>query len=136
VVEELHFIVTAILVGLIWTVQVVHYPSFAFVEKSRFSEFETFHSLRISVIVMPLMLTELGSALWLLGRGERVYYISGAVLLLIWAVTFFVSVPCHKSLAKGFDAQQWRRLVASNWLRTLGWSTRLLLLIFWEGDNV
>jgi len=56
---------------------------------------------------------------------------TGALLVAaIWAVTFFVSVPCHAVLAEGFDAQAHARLVDTNWLRTLAWTARAALSIW------
>jgi hypothetical protein len=49
----------------------------------------------------------------------------GAVLLaVVWASTFLLQVPCHHRLEQGYEAAAIRRLVATNWLRTLAWSGR------------
>ena len=60
----------------------------------------------------------------------------GAVLQ-IWASTFFLSVPCHEKLARdGFTEETVRKLIISNWMRTLVWTGRsaeLVRTLFWVG---
>ena len=53
------------LVGLIWTIQLVHYPSFSFVAEDHFLEFHRHHTRSITWVVMPLMLVELALAFYL-----------------------------------------------------------------------
>ena len=60
---------TFVMVGIIWIVQLVHYPSFAFVDVTRYIEFQTFHERNISFIVVPLMVVEALCAFALLGSG-------------------------------------------------------------------
>jgi hypothetical protein len=118
------------LTGLIWVIQVVHYPSFVYVERSRFIEFERFHERRMTWIVGALMPAELISAGVLAWVDQSLLlWIGFALLVLIWGATAFLSVPCHRELESGFSERAWRRLVATNWLRTIGWSIRSLLLI-------
>ena len=45
---QVNLAITYVLVGLIWTIQLVHYPAFTYVENQRFTEFEQFHAKRIS----------------------------------------------------------------------------------------
>jgi hypothetical protein len=51
------------------------------------------------------------------------------VLGLVHLTTAGLSVPAHGTLAAGFEAGAHRRLVATNWLRTVGWSARAVLAI-------
>ena len=57
--------VTFTLVGLIWTIQVVHYPLFARVGVDAFARFHAEHNARITVLVGPLMCAEVACAAWL-----------------------------------------------------------------------
>jgi hypothetical protein len=50
------------------------------------------------------------------------------LLALIWLSTAVVQVPLHQSLAARYDDSTLRRLVRSNWLRTMAWTARGLLL--------
>ncbi|GAB2461816.1 hypothetical protein GCM10011375_13200 [Hymenobacter qilianensis] len=127
----LNFALAAYLTGLIWTVQLVHYPSFAFVATDKFVAFHRAHSTRMGWAVMAPMVAELGLAAWLAWQGRALggnVWWSLALVLLIWAVTFFVSVPFHNRLAQGFDYIAIDGLVRTNWLRTIAWTARFALL--------
>jgi hypothetical protein len=115
--------------GVILVVQVVHYPSFSFVEPERFSIFHAEHVQRITLIVAPLMTIEIACSASLLGcRGmDRVLAIAGFVLLVVvWGTTFLVAVPAHEALSKGFSETAHSKLVATNWVRTLAWTARMV----------
>ena len=71
----LHIFGTFFLTGLIWVIQLVHYPAFRFVESSAFINFERLHTQRISLIVIPLMFTELLSGVYLIFSKEASLYL-------------------------------------------------------------
>lgn len=77
------------------------------------------------------MVLELGLAVWLAWQGRAlgaaVWWALGLVLL-IWAATFFISVPFHNRLAQGFDYVAIDGLVRTNWLRTVAWTGRTAVL--------
>ena len=121
--------VTLPLVGLIWTVQVVHYPLFAGVGADGFAAYERAHAARITWVVAPLMLAELAVSGWLLWRvpaGVPAWqcYAGAAATAGIWLSTYFLQVPRHAELAAGFDAAAHASLVLTNWLRTALWTAR------------
>lgn len=132
-----HLATTLGMVAVIWFVQLVHYPLFARVGAREFPVYEAWHQTRISWIVVPLMLAELGTAGLLALHGElpwapRWERVAGLGLVLaVWGVTFFLSVPEHRQLSGGFDPAALRRLVGTNWLRTLGWTARGALVCAW-----
>lgn len=126
---------TFALVGLIWTVQLVHYPGFRFISEERFVEFEQFHQRQISYVVMPLMLVELITAAALIfWRPESISLsvaVAGLVLIaIIWLSTFAFQVPLHARLAEGFDQDAVERLVRTNWIRTVAWTLRGVLMAY------
>jgi hypothetical protein len=125
------------LTGLIWTIQLVHYPSFAFVDPKLFSEFSSFHGFRISLIVVPLMVIELITAGMLLGLheggGKNLFTLNLIMVGLIWASTFFLSVPLHTKLSQGYDKSSIELLVLTNWPRTIIWSLRSASLMWLLG---
>ena len=125
-IEQLHFCVTSMLVGLIWTIQLVHYPSFRYIEESKFVSFHSFHSTSISYLVLPLMLIELAATLFLLIQSDYsiVYVVCMILVILIWASTFMLSVPCHNILLKGKNDEVINKLVITNWPRTILWSAK------------
>jgi uncharacterized membrane protein len=127
--------VSCFLTGLIWLVQVVHYPLMAKVGAERFAEYERLHAAWITPVVGPAMLVEAAiAALLLVHRPASVpawaVYAGAALVALLWAVTFFVSVPCHAVLAQGFDAAAHQRLVSTNWIRTAAWTARAALAVW------
>lgn len=124
----LHAVPTLYLCGLIWFVQVVHYPLFAAVGEREFVAYEQAHCRRIAPIVLPPMVVELGLALWLWFAAPPALAPWAAMglglLVIVWGSTFLVQVPCHERLALTADAAALRRLVVSNWARTVAWTLR------------
>lgn len=125
--------------GLIWFVQVSHYPLFADVDPGSFSRFESRHRTLTTFVVAPVMLVEAGSSVLRFQcvpdlLSVAVAAIGATLLLIIWISTAALQVPCHHQLSQGFDERAWRRLVLTNWLRTSGWTGRagLLLVILWR----
>lgn len=126
----IHAAITWVLVGLIWTIQVVHYPLLKNVGQAEFVAYHDRHMSLITWIVGPLMLAEVSSAGLLLYLGERslIFGISLAALALIWASTAFSQIPLHHKLMHGYDTTTIGRLVRTNLWRTLGWTVRSLSL--------
>ena len=132
----IHLGATWALVGLIWFVQVVHYPLFAYVGEAAFAGFEGQHTRRTGWVVGVLMPLEAVTGLWLALRPpagvEGFWLLLGLGLIgALWLTTLIVHVPLHRRLSQGFDADLITRLVATNWIRTALWSARggLLLLV-------
>jgi len=124
-----HALATLLMAGLVWFVQIVHYPLFAKVGPDHFVKYEAAHTSRTTLIVAPLMLTEaaLATGLVLLrpeGFPLPLLLTNAALLAAVWALTFFGAVPLHARLTEAFDAQTHRRLVAINWPRTLAWTAK------------
>ena len=125
----LHAASTWFMVGLIWTIQLVHYPLFARVGSDGFTAYEADHTRRMGwVLALPATLEVLTGGLLVWDRPEGVplwiVIASGFLLFLIWLVTIAVQVPHHTSLSAGFDLGRIHSLVASNWSRTLLWTAR------------
>jgi len=123
------------LVGLIWMVQIVAYPLFARVGAAAFPAYHAGHAQLITFVVAPLMVVELGGAIASVfarppSMPAAVAWLGLALALALWLTTMFVSVPQHEILARGFDARAHQILVATNWIRTLGWSLRGALLVW------
>lgn len=137
----IHIAATFSMVGLIWFVQVVHYPLMAQVPPDRFRRYELDHQRLTTWVVAPLMLLELASAfalLWL--RPEAIAWWPawfGMILLIsIWLATYAVQVPQHASLVLSFDPSLHRRLVLGNWYRTIAWSARGLIVLWMVGQLI
>lgn len=124
----LHLVATAFMTGLIWFVQVVHYPLFQQVPDDRFEHYQAQHMNLTTRVVAPAMLIELvTSALVLIRTPESLQWTALLLLGLIWLSTAILQVPCHQRLCQGFCLVTARRLVATNWIRTIAWSLRTIL---------
>lgn len=111
--------------GLIWFVQVVHYPLMGAVGASGFAAYHAAHSRLTTLVVGPLMLVEAVCGVWIeFERPSPAAWSGVALLAVVWGATFLVSVPRHNLLAAGFDAAVIDSLVATNWIRTIAWTAR------------
>lgn len=126
---------TLFMVGVIWFVQIVHYPLFASVGTAAFDEYHYAHETLTNLIVRPLMLLEMATALLLMF--VRPPTISGwqaglglLLVLLIWLATFLFSITLHYALHPEFNAQIHHKLIATNWIRTIAWSLRGVLMLY------
>lgn len=127
-----NLILSSMLTCLIWLIQILHYPSFRFVNQDHFTAFEAFHTRSISYIVMPLMLAELGTSIYLLIQNPRnsYFYVTLGMVVLIWLSTFLFSIPCHNILSRGHDSATIDKLILTNWPRTVLWTSKLLLSLY------
>jgi len=129
-----HAAATLGMFGVIWFVQVVHYPLMARVGAQGFAAYEREHARRTTFVVAPLMLVELGTgialAFGLAGGGTMRWWIGLALIALIWISTFALQVPQHARLASGFDADAHSRLEATNWIRTALWTARAGIVLW------
>ena len=121
------------MVGLIWMVQIVHYKMFDRVGEDIFARYATDHTRLITPIVAVPMLIEIATAAGLLmTRPGNISFTWAAVgialLIVIWVSTAALQVPAHGKLASGFQPNVYSTLVTTNWIRTIAWSIRGLLV--------
>ena len=125
---------TLIMVGVIWMCQIAHYPLFAEVGAS-LPAYQA-RNVRLTTYVVGLpMLVEAACALVLLvWRPSAIplwtAIIGVALVAVIWVATMLASVPMHERLGRGWDAEAHRRLVTTNWIRTIAWSARGALVLW------
>ena len=127
----LHLIATSVMVGVIWVIQLVHYPSFHFIELNQYTTFQRFHMSRISYVVIPAMLTELFTLILIIISMDQIdtLVLASAILLIfIWLITAVFFSGVHQKLTLGYDQTVVDKLVKLNWGRTLLWTLRLLLV--------
>lgn len=126
-----HIFSTFFLTGVIWVIQIVQYPFFSYVGRENFREYHDDYRFWITPVVAPAMILELLTGIFLIVlRPESELLWAGLPLILVvWASTFFIQVPLHEKLAGGFDSQNHRALVKTNWIRTVAWTMRSLLLM-------
>ena len=126
----LNFTTAAYLTGVIWVVQLVTYPALTLVGKADFAPYHAAHTRGMGWVVGAPMVAELALAAWLAwaaysawGAGPALGQL--ALVLVVWAITFFVAVPFHNQLeAGGYNYIALDGLVRTNWLRTLSWTIR------------
>ncbi len=127
------------MVGLIWFVQLVHYPLFARVGPEGFVAYEAAHKTRTGLVVALFGPLEVLTALALVVRRPAatdpgLVLGAAALAVLVWLVTIAVQVPLHGRLSTGFDPDDVRRLVRTNALRTLIWTGRGALVLVLLGQ--
>ncbi len=134
----LHLATTLFMTGVIWFVQVVHYPLFSRVGSETFPTYESLHATLTTLVVFPAMMLELLSAgILIVSEKEDWRLWIGALLLgVIWISTAFVQVPKHNQLSAGFNAVVHASLVATNWIRTVAWSLRSVLLLWIVSERI
>jgi hypothetical protein len=128
--QELIFLVNTFasffLTGLIWTVQLVHYPSFRFISNDNYQDFQNHHVNSIDKIVIPVMVAEITTSFGLfwvdgfLSLNAFGFYL----VLLIWVSTGIFSVPAHSKLEDGKNDKAINQLVSTNWIRTVLWTIK------------
>lgn len=135
--ETIGLSVDAALAMLIWLVQLIIYPAFAQIRTERFCDWHHGYMNAISIVVIPLMLTQ--AALVSYGLISAFTWIDAAAagcMFVAWGVTFTLSVPCHKALQKASNTPELvTRIVATNWFRTIAWTAVLILhlaAILWD----
>ena len=141
---SVHAFTTLYMCGLIWFVQVVHYPLHGFVGIDGFIRYQTEHVRRTGWVVMGPMLLEVVTAVLLvinipLGAHYSLPIVGLLLLVKAWVGTAFLSVPAHRQLERGFSQAAHGRLVHTNWVRTFAWTVRapiaLAILVLVAGDK-
>lgn len=125
---------TVFMAGMIWTVQIVHYPLMAQVGEGSFTTYMADHRSRItSLLALPWAVEGITSA-WLVLAPPPGVSVWLALLGLVLAgatvlVTISAAVPTHMLLDEAYDDVALRRLVAVNWIRTTAWSAHAVVAL-------
>ncbi len=122
------FALTWTMVGIIWFVQIVHYPLYWQVREG-FTRYERKHLRKAACLVAPVMLLEAISGVLLIGAAEdasmvRLSLINIILLLLIWLSTFLFQMQQHQKLSLHFSKKMVATLIYSNWIRTVLWTVK------------
>jgi len=143
-----HLLAAWFMVGMIWTIHLVHYPLFAEVGPDTYVAFQSAHVDRIGALLLIPWLLEgvtLLGLLWVAfvsGRRElRLPVAIGAVAMAaVLVISGFWSAPAHGELADGFDSSVHDRLMTANLIRALAWTIRgataaWIVAILWRRDS-
>ena len=122
------------MIGLIWLIQVVHYPMLARYSQALPGDAAADHARRITPVVGPLMAVEGVTALALLfaqpdGVSWQLMWVAAVLLGIALGCTVVFSVPQHTKLAQGHDPIAAARLIRTNWFRTAAWTARGMVLV-------
>ena len=132
ILELIHLIATAMMVSIIWLVQILHYPTFLYIDIDRYTEFQNFHMKNISYLIIPLMLLEFLTGFLLLFFVDEIdfyFSISFSLLVLIWPITVLFFTRYHSALSNKYERNIILKLIRLNWIRTFLWTARLGLLL-------
>jgi hypothetical protein len=125
-----HLTITSIMCGVIWAMQLVHYPAFLWIPLEKLGAFERFRARRVWWIILPVLASELLSGAFLAFQTQNSIFILNFFLnLVLWVFTFFVSVPLHKKIDLDPKSIWVQQLIFTNWPRAVLWSFRVALLV-------
>lgn len=116
------------LLVLIWIVQRIVYPGFLHYNPKNLINWHKVYTSRLTFIVMPLMLGQLGISIVQLIMEINLYTVlSIIIIIVIWVSTFMQFVPIHAQISKGKASQKMLdSLVKKNWIRTFLWTALFL----------
>lgn len=117
------------LVVLIWMTQLIVYPSFTMMDTADLHRWHATYTTRITIIVMPLMVGQLGlHVMGLIQQNNKLAIMALFLVLLAWGNTFFFAVPLHNQITAGKEiADSAQKLVSVNAWRTAFWTLVFML---------
>lgn len=130
-IELSRLIIDAGFLVLIWAVQMVIYPSFAYYSESNLFKWHQSYTKRVTIIVLPLMFSQLILGIIQLYYIQNWYsIISMVIIVILWLLTFMIFVPLHKSIDNNTPIKNvCKKLVRFNWIRTLFWTLLFALTL-------
>ena len=118
--------------GLVWFVQVVHYPLFKNVGQEHFEEYHAQHvRLTMPVVLVPMVLELVLSILLAVtgyGANSLLDTAGAACAVFIWGITGVRQLADHEKLAGGYDQRAIERLVRGNAVRTAAWTVHAMIV--------
>lgn len=125
-----HVATSFFMCGLCWFVQIVHYPLFLSIRPEDFPSYER-KNFVTAYLTVPIMVIEMLSGLYLLYQIPEWPYILNAMLLIVIALsTAIFQVPYHLRLMQETNRALIKKLIRTNWIRTLSWTLRGFVLSY------
>lgn len=132
----INLVAAVFLAGLSWYLQIVHYPLFAYIDKRSFLEYHIYHLKKNMFLIFIPMLVE--GAFTILFAFDYSYLIPPMIPFLclclstsMWLITFSHIAPLQDKLTtEGLDKDVVKKLLEINWIRTIGWTVKMLLLLY------
>jgi|1186.fasta_scaffold313034_2 hypothetical protein len=123
---DANLIVASALAGLIWTIQLVHYPLFGFVGPDAWASYGQQHRRRITWLAAPLMTANVGLAgIVLVTAPSPLRALNAGLSLAVFTATGLLFAPLHARLERSATDREIRRLVRANWARTAAWTLQV-----------
>ena len=124
----LNVLLNSILVGIILITQFVNYPLFKKIDQN----FEIIHkeyTKKMGYIVAPIMVLEAitVSSMYIYYPKSNVLILIICLTIIIWLSTFLIQVPIHKTISFKKDSKKIKRLISTNYIRTISWCSKLYL---------
>ena len=119
----------AFMAGVLWIIQVVHYPLLGEVPVKSIIEISRRHQNLIIRVVGPVMVIEAASSaatLLVVPSALPIAFINLFFLAVAVYVTMFHAVPLHAKIGRG-NSELIPGLIKVNWIRTAAWSIRIPL---------
>ncbi len=131
---------TLFMVGLIWLIQIVHYPLMGTLSAEAMPSYARAHQRRITFIVGPAMLIEAISSIALIfvhpvGVSWPALVAGLLLVVFIFYRTATLHVPQHQRLAHCYDPKVCQDLIRTNWWRTVAWTSRGAIVLFLLGET-
>lgn len=125
--EVANLVIASALAGLIWTIQLVGYPLFAFVGAAEWPRYGAEHRRRITWVAAPSMLANVAVALALaLDAASTLAWVNFLLAAGVFALTGLLFAPLHGRLTTTAGVPT---LVRANWLRTLAWTAQVAVAV-------
>ena len=120
------------MVGMIWTIQIVHYPLFAFVGSETYEDFQAKHVEVIGVLLVVPWLSRDYLLLFSWSACRAAFRDASGR----WCSPYgfdhgsqrFRSAPAHGDLASGFNVEVHNDLMFGNLIRSILWTARVVSL--------
>ena len=124
----LNVLLNSILVGIILITQFVNYPLFKKIDQN----FEIIHkeyTKKMGYLVAPIMVLEAitVSSMYIYYPKSNVLILIICLTIIIWLSTFLIQVPIHKTISFKKDSKKIKRLISTNYIRTISWCSKLYL---------
>lgn len=124
----LNVLLNSILVGIILITQFVNYPLFKKIDQN----FEIIHkeyTTKMGYVVAPIMVLEAVTVFSMYiyyPKSNELVFIT-CLTIIIWLSTFLIQVPIHKTISFKKDSKKIKKLISTNYIRTISWCSKLYL---------
>jgi len=130
---------TILIAGILWFVQLVHYPLFNEIPAKNFINYGYYHSRKVSGIIKPLFIVDFTTLILLLillgsNLSTNLMIVNVTIFIITIVLTQIIFIPIHQKLSKSPNSQTISQLIRLNWIRTLIWSLKVvfMLIIIYE----